>query len=149
MNDGISNIIDHRSSLLSQFLAEVWGRPYQLGQWDCILFIAAWADRVQGGETITRQFRGQYSTEFQAIRQFAKQGINLAIARTLTRHGWHAMPKRGGGTPIPGDIILTDLHHPGVWDGGGIVCQAARASGHLRLHAHHRRLNYHLDLRQR
>jgi hypothetical protein len=126
-----------RAEQLDQFLAEVWGRPYQLGQWDCILFIAAWADLLQGTDTFTLQFRGQYTTESQAIRQFARHGINLAIAETLTSHGLHEMPIRRGGTPVPGDIILTDLHHPGIWDGLAIVAQPARSTGILHLHPRH------------
>lgn len=138
-----------RQALLTDFLAEVWGRPYQLGQWDCILFIAAWADRLmaQGGgasraPSLTSQFHGQYTTEAQAIRRFARHGINQAITTTLNAHGWQKIPI----TPhsplpdphfLPGDIILTDLHHPGIWKGAKIVAQPARASGLLHVHFRH------------
>ena len=132
-----------RSSLLNAFLAEVWGRSYQLGQWDCILFIAAWADRLQGTETFTPQLRGHYSTEREGLAIFtARTGINAAIAATLTAHGWHEVPLRRGDTPVPGhlhpgDIILTDLHHPGIYDGHAILAHPARSCGLLLLHPSH------------
>jgi hypothetical protein len=148
MDSSLSNIIDHRSnfisrsSLLSRFLEEAWGRPYQLGQWDCILFIAAWADRLmtQGGgasraPSLTAALHGQYTTEAGAIRQLAPNGINAAIQAALTRRGWkERLPVDGF---QPGDIILTDLHHPGIYDGRSILAQPARSSGLLHLYPSH------------
>ena len=132
-----------RTELLDQFLAEVWGRPYQIGKWDCILFIAAWADLLAGSSgvppgssssSLTAALRGRYTTEHEAIRNFAPQGINPAIAATLAAHGWHFVPASAF---HPGDIILTDLHHPGIWNGAAILAQPARSTGLLHLHPRH------------
>jgi hypothetical protein len=134
-----SSEFEVRSSLLNAFLSEVWGRRYQLGQWDCILFIAAWADRLhfpgradRPGPPIsfTDRFRGKYSTEEGGLRRFARHGINPAITAALLQHGWNRVPDY---TFLPGDIILTDLFHPGIWDGSKIVAQPARATGLLHL----------------
>ncbi|MCW1917067.1 hypothetical protein OJ996_25990 [Luteolibacter sp. GHJ8] len=144
----------NRSELLAAYLAEVWGRPYRIGQWDCILFIAEWADRLMAHETdgdrqpdFAGQLRGAYTTEREGIAIFtARTGLNAAIATGLTIHDWQLIPIRSRDIPVPdaqtpclapGDIILTDLHHPGIWDGAAIVAQPAKSSGLLRLHPRH------------
>ena len=132
-----------RAALLADFLAEVWGRPYQLGQWDCILFIAAWADRVAAASccrpnplpSLTAALHGQYTTEADAIRQLAPNGINAAILANLVHQGWREIVPVTGF--LPGDIILTDLAHPGIWDGEAVVAQPARSRGRLFIHTSH------------
>ncbi|MCW1915995.1 hypothetical protein OJ996_20575 [Luteolibacter sp. GHJ8] len=133
----------NRSELLAAYLAEVWGRPYRIGQWDCILFIAEWADRLQGSETFARKLRGHYSTEREGLATFTSStGVNPAIVTALGIHDWQAVPFRTKTLldPLsfqPGDIILTDFHHPGIWDGAAIVAQPARSTGVLRIHFDH------------
>jgi hypothetical protein len=142
----------NRSDLLAAYLAEVWGRPYQIGQWDCILFIAEWADRLMAHETggdrqpdFAEQLRGAYTSEREGIAIFtARTGLNAAIATALTVHDW--VPCEIS-TLDPGDLVLTDLHHPGIWDGTAIVAQPARLSGVLRLHLSHAVAGLHLPNR--
>lgn len=127
------------SHLLAAFLAEVWGRPYQVGEWDCVLFITAWADRISGSTTpLRKELMHGYQTEAAGIRRFARNGINVAVHANLIHQGWREMVPAVGFQV--GDIVLTDLEHPGIWDGLAIAAQPARSTGLLRLHPRHARL---------
>lgn len=126
----------NRSHRLDAFLSEVWGRPYQIGEWDCVLFIAAWADRLSGSaKPFSRELKGGYWSEAEGFRRFASNGLNVAVHVNLVQQGWREMVPAVGFQV--GDIVLTDLHHPGIWDGSKIVAQPARASGLLSLHPSH------------
>lgn len=121
-----------RADQLARFLADHWGRPYELGTWDCILFVAAWADILDGQGHVAR-LRGTYGTEAAGLARLAPHGINAAISETLGTCGWETV-----GPPYElGDIVLTDLGHPGVWDGTRILAQPARAAGVLQIHPRH------------
>jgi len=121
-----------RSDQLARFLADHWGRPYELGTWDCILFIATWAGTLDG-QGHAADLRGTYGTETAGLARLAPHGINAAIAARLATGGWEPV-----GPPYEvGDIVLTDLGHPGVWDGTRILAQPARATGLLQIHPRH------------
>jgi len=144
-----------RADLLKQYLAEAWGRPYLVGHWDCIIFVAMWADtvaaaarrrpsegRLAPSDLIhTAALRDTYTTEQRGRELYAPGGINLAILQRLTDSGWQAVKRGESGKLVdvlePGDIVLTNLDHPGIWTGDSIAAQPARASGILKFHAGH------------
>lgn len=129
-----------RSELLAAYLEEAWGRPYLVGHWDCIIFVSMWADRLAGGDH-TAALRDTYTTEQRGRELYAPGGINLAILQRLTDAGWHAVKRGESGKLVdslqPGDIVLTNLDHPGVWTGDSVAAQPARAAGLLKIHPRH------------
>ena len=122
-------------SLLDLHLRESFGHRYQPGQHDCVLFLATWADRLTGS-AIAAELRGTYTTHFQGLRRHAaKSTICQSVESRLLAAGWRLVP--GTEAFLEGDIILTDIDHPGIWRGKSIVATAFGAAGHAYLHRRH------------
>jgi len=122
-------------ALLDHHLRESFGHRYKPGEHDCVLFLATWADRV-AGSTIAAELRGTYTTHFQGLRRHAaKTTICAAVEARLIAAGWQLVP--GSAEFQEGDIILTDIDHPGIWRGKSIVATAFGAAGHAYLHRRH------------
>ncbi|MDB6078761.1 MAG: hypothetical protein JWO82_2508 [Akkermansiaceae bacterium] len=101
------------------------------GQWDCVLFIAAWADLVTGSDHLGH-YRGLYATHFGGLRIAGPEGICGAVRRTLRGAGWSEVVDPAEFRP--GDVVLTTLDHPGIWAGDCIASAARGAAGHTFLH---------------
>ena len=120
---------------LDLHLKETFGLRYKPGEHDCVLFLAKWADIV-AGSTIEADLRGTYTTHFQGLRRHAARStICGAVQTRLLAAGWHLVP--GTAEFQEGDIILTDIDHPGIWRGKSIVATAFGAAGHAYLHRRH------------
>jgi hypothetical protein len=122
--------------LLDQHLRDTFGVRYQPGRHDCVLFIAVWADLLTGS-THAEKLRGTYTTHFQGLRHHVGAGATICqrVQETLLAAGWvllpHVMEFQTG------DVILTDIDHPGIWRGKSIVATAFGAAGHAYLHRRH------------
>lgn len=123
-----------RSEQLAAYLQESFERTYLVGHWDCIIFIAMWADLISG-QNHTATLRDTYTSEEAGRERWVARSINDSIRWTLQTEGWHLI-KRGEPLEV-GDIVLTNLHHPGIWDGEKIVAQPANATGMLSMHPRH------------
>lgn len=120
---------------LDLHLKETFGLRYKPGEHDCVLFLAGWADIV-AGTSIAAELRGSYGTHFQGLRRHAaKTTICGAVEARLLAAGWQLVP--GTAEFREGDIILTDIDHPGIWRGKSIVATAFGAAGHAYLHRRH------------
>jgi hypothetical protein len=120
---------------LDLHLKETFGLRYQPGEHDCVLFLARWADIV-AGSAIEAELRGSYTTHFQGLRRHApKSTICGSVEARLLAAGWQLVP--GKEEFREGDIILTDIDHPGIWRGKSIVATAFGAAGHAYLHRRH------------
>lgn len=58
---------------LSAFLHEAAGKSISWGEWDCLMFVAAWV-RDRRGDDPAQPWRGRYSSEFGAARMMLEQG---------------------------------------------------------------------------
>jgi hypothetical protein len=120
---------------LDEHLKQTFGLRYKPGEHDCVLFLARWADIV-AGSSIENELRGTYATHFQGLRRHAaKTTICGAVEARLLAAGWQLVP--GTAEFQKGDIILTDIDHPGIWRGKSIVATAFGAAGHAYLHRRH------------
>lgn len=126
--------------LLAAYLKSTFGQRYRPGTHDCITFIARWADDLAGTDRLS-EFRNTYTTKFQGLHKHL-QGVSLpaAISSRLLADGWQELPS--GEEPQIGDIVLTDLDQPGIWNGRTIVLQIVGAAGHAYLHRRHLRAAY-------
>lgn len=128
-----------RSEQLAAYLKESFNRTYLVGHWDCIIFISMWADQL-AGQDHTSTFRDTYTTEEAGRERWAFPDVNTAISYHLLGAGWQKVERPAPGEPLSlevGDIVLTKLHHPGIWDGKKIVAQPANATGQLHIHPRH------------
>jgi len=122
------------SEKLDAYLQESFNRHYLVGHWDCIIFVAMWADLISG-QSHTETLRDTYTSEESGREKWVPSSTNDAIVWALQREGWQKIKP---GEPFEvGDIILTNLHHPGIWDGEKIVAQPANATGLLYIQAGH------------
>jgi hypothetical protein len=64
-------IIENDKLLLAQYLSEIRFKKYSLGEFDCVLFVADWIDRLTGGNW-TKDIKGKYASKRDMLR-FAKK----------------------------------------------------------------------------
>lgn len=131
-----------RSEQLASYLKESFERTYLVGHWDCIIFVAMWADLLEGSDRHTSRIRDTYTNETHGRERWAPESINAAVSAQLMAAGWEVVTRTEKGQPWPfqpGDIVLTNLQHPGIWDGEKIVAQPANAVGVLHIHPRHAR----------
>jgi hypothetical protein len=83
---------DHTADL-DAYLRASFGKRYQPGEHDCVLFIAGWADHVSGSSH-AEGLRGSYQTHNQGLRKHVGQGssISLKVRDHLLAAGWHLIP---------------------------------------------------------
>jgi hypothetical protein len=126
---------DHTAAL-DIYLRACFGKRYQPGQHDCVLFIAGWADLVSGSSH-SEGLRGSYATHFAGLKKHVGKGssISLAVEKHLLAAGWQRVTDASDFQT--GDIILTDGDHPGIWRGKSIVASAFGFAGHAYLHRRH------------
>lgn len=122
-----------RAEQLDAFLREAWDCAYLVGHWDCVMFVAAWADRISGQDHLAT-LQDTYTNEAEGRLRHAPGGISAAIRWALLQAGWIDVKR---GDLAAGDIVFTNLEHPGIWDGEKIVAQPARAAGLLHVHPRH------------
>ena len=124
------------TEILTQYLRETFGQRYQPGTHDCVLFVAGWADLLSGSNH-AELLRGSYQTHFQGLKKHVGKSSSIcdAVRRTLLAAGWKLVP--GQDHFLTGDIILTDIDHPGIWRDKSIVATAFGAAGHSYLHVRH------------
>lgn len=60
-------IIEKDKLLLAQYLSEIKFKEYSLGDFDCVLFVADWIDRLTGVNW-TKDIRGKYNNKRGAFR---------------------------------------------------------------------------------
>lgn len=136
-----------RTEKLARYLADSFQRAYLVGHWDCIVFVSMWADLMEGGHSCppdrpshTGTIRDTYTSEDFGRERWAPESINAAISSHLKAAGWEVVERPAQGQPWPfqlGDIVLTNLQHPGIWDGEKIIAQPANAAGVLHIHPRH------------
>lgn len=86
---------------LSEFLAQSARRDFVWGEFDCLLWLAAWAMQ-RGHPDLGAPWRGRYATALGCRRLVKREGGMLAISRTgATGAGLAAVP---AGEAYPGDI---------------------------------------------
>jgi len=84
---------------LNDFIAENRDRPFEWGQWDCILFATAAAAAITG-EDKAAPFRGQYSDELGAREVLRELGKG-----TLLRTVNHYFAKKPVTYALRGDLV--------------------------------------------
>lgn len=118
----------------AEHIAAAAEKPYSPGNHDCVTFIAAWADHVSGSSHLAC-LEKTYVTKWEGMsRHKATSGICEAIARTLTAAGWALVQK---GDLQEGDIVLTNLDHPGIYHASRIHAQPLGCTGTLAFHPRH------------
>ena len=85
--------LDDWEARLDRLLVEGWGRPFELGQWDCCLFVA---DAIMSttGEDLAADLRRQYSSLDEArwlLRaRFGSASIERSVVRLFSRAGFRS-----------------------------------------------------------
>ena len=64
-------IIAQEKLLLAQYLSEIRFKKYSLGEFDCVLFVADWIDRLTGVNW-TKDINGKYASKRDMLK-FAKK----------------------------------------------------------------------------
>ncbi len=118
---------------LDELLTTAAAKPYRPGTHDCVTLIAQWADLLTGSNHL-QNLSGTYATKFQGLGRHTTGSVCAAIRVHLLNHGWQE-------TPIAslkqGDIVLTDVDHPGIFHSGTIHAQPFGCTGALQLHPNH------------
>lgn len=116
---------------LSAYLDAAAQCRYSPGKHDCITFLAGWVDGISG-TTFGNDVR--YSTKWRGLAQHAPAGVCNAVRAALVGAGWIEVE---ADAIKDGDVVLTDLDHPGIWHRGTIRCQPVGCAGGLFLNARH------------
>lgn len=70
---------------LNQYLSEALQRPYEVGNWDCALFVAEWVDILTGSDR-AEHFRGLYSEKAEGLGKFGP--LRRKVAQELDALGF-------------------------------------------------------------
>jgi hypothetical protein len=101
---------------LSRFLNDAAGRPFQWGDWDCLLWLAEWV-RVNRGIDPAADLRGSYSTMLGAARIVrAGRGMVRLVGDRVSAFGL-ASAKFGA----RGDIAIVPVAGPGSEHFGNVA----------------------------
>lgn len=63
---------------LNKYLRESLSRPYEVGEWDCALFVAEWVDILTGSNRAD-YFRGLYQEKEEGLAQFGPLRRRVAM----------------------------------------------------------------------
>lgn len=85
--------------LLTDFLRDMAGRPFQWGQTDCALMMAEWVS-LRRGVPVAEDLRGSYATEDECQRILDDRGGLLRVVSGIAS----SVPLRLTSDPKPGDI---------------------------------------------
>ena len=83
---------------LNNYLKDSLSRPYEVGEWDCALFVAEWVDILTGSERAD-YFRGLYREKEAGLAQFGP--LRRRVAMELDSLGFFKAE-----TARLGDVVL-------------------------------------------
>ena len=63
---------------LNNYLRDSLSRPYEVGEWDCALFVAEWVDILTGSDRAD-YFRGLYQEKEEGLAQFGPLRRRVAM----------------------------------------------------------------------
>ena len=63
---------------LNNYLKDSLSRPYEVGEWDCALFVAEWVDILTGSDRAD-YFRGLYQEKEEGLAQFGPLRRRVAM----------------------------------------------------------------------
>ena len=77
---------------LNNYLRDSLSRPYEVGEWDCALFVAEWVDILTGSDRAD-YFRGLYQEKEEGLAQFGP--LRRRVAMELDSLGFFKAEKVG------------------------------------------------------
>lgn len=118
---------------LKAYLTEASEKTYRPGLHDCATLIAGWADAVSGSDH-KGDMLGTYASKWKGLERYAAIGVCPAVCARLMGCGWVVVDSAD---LEDGDIVLTDLDHPGIFYDSGIWAQPMGCAGSLIIHRKH------------
>lgn len=118
---------------LETYLTEARESAYEPGLHDCVTFVAGWAD-MQSGADHAGSLLGTYASKWKGLARYAATGVCAAVRVRLVGCGWVSVAAED---LQDGDIVLTDMDHPGIYFEGAIWAQPLACAGSLILHKNH------------
>ena len=89
---------------LNNYLRDSLSRPYEVGEWDCALFVAEWVDILTGSDRAD-YFRGLYQEKEEGLAQFGP--LRRRVAMELDSLGFFKAEsaRLGDGALLRGGLI--------------------------------------------